>query len=529
MEKQSQIAGPTALYSFSMRKVFFILVCLVVISCKRQGPTNWDTEWLAPVAVGFVRPLDVIDEDDLAIDANGVAHVIIEDEVPLDALDDLANLPDTTISNGYTFGTPGGPFTLPAGFSFVSDNEGFDLNPGQALLRTVVFKEGALKLQLRSDVDGELAATVSLPSATLEGVPLSYATTMAPGTAANPTFQEIDYDLAGYTLDLTGENGDEANRLLGNINVSTVSSTDVFGTDSVIANFSFQDVVVDYALGYFGQYNETFDQNELFGGLEILQSGGLTPEQIDISLEISNPVGIDLVLNLDELSLNPLDDNAADIPLDHALVEGGIQLSRAFDNNGTPEFATGLYSINEGNSNITSIIASSPNGVQISGDVEINPLGDISGGNDFYYADFPLQAKFGLDLPLCIDFDALVFQDTVALNVGNLEGLQTATLFVEFESNMPIEIGGRLWINDAEGEEVVLIEDLPIAASSTGLFESQSQEIVLSIDDVSALEQAEEVYFEALINSEGENAVKLRETDEVRFKLRGKFGYELEY
>src|SRR5690606_23922246 len=92
-----------------------------------------------------------------------------------------------------------------------------------------------------------------------------------------------------------------------------------------------------------------------------------------------------------------------------------INLTRAFHqpNQSPPYRAVGLVKkINSSNSNVTDFLSNFPNQIGYSAQIEVNPLGNISGGNDFIYRGSGIDLSVDIVVPLSFDAKNLVLQDT---------------------------------------------------------------------------------------------------------------------
>jgi hypothetical protein len=107
--------------------------------------------------------------------------------------------------------------------------------------------------------------------------------------------------------------------------------------------------------------------------------------------------------------------------------------------------------LNESNSNITQFLGSLPDYLVIQGDLQINPLGNVSDGNDFFYGDHLTKATVNLDIPLRFATSGLNFTDTLAVSVTT-DQVQVNALTVPITSTFPVEMTLQLL---TEGGDVI--------------------------------------------------------------------------
>ena len=92
------------------------------------------------------------------------------------------------------------------------------------------------------------------------------------------------------------------------------------------------------------------------------------------------------------------------------------------------------FPLNTTNSNIKPMIENLPNKFGYSMQIITNPLGNVSGSNDFIYSDRLLKATLKMEIPLSLVANNLTLADTLDLNISQNDGTQnihegTITLF----------------------------------------------------------------------------------------------------
>ncbi len=397
-----------------MKKLLFVLLVVLSLFGCRKEPTTWNTEVLAPLATGTLSLSDIIPDSISYIDENFLYHLVFNESISDLNVDSLVTIPDTIFSQKYVVPFSSGTISLPAGTQIISVNEEIEVGNEDVELHNVIMKSGYLKYKVKSYINGYMTCVYNLPGATLDGTALAITANVSPSIGDIPTISEGQFDLTDYTFDLTGETGNGFNQLfsMGTVSVSSdaPSNASVQGQDSVVVELEFIDAKVKYAKGYFGQHLYSFSQNVSFLDDIQIPSGVLMLDQARMNLKIENNVGVDARFTFNAIEAG--NDNAA-LALDYAPFNNAINLTRAIDNGGivTPFIAN--YLINENNSNLTSFIGLLPTQLNIQGQIEINPLGNISGASDFIYTDNPLQASVEVDVPLRVGLEGLGLQDTL--------------------------------------------------------------------------------------------------------------------
>lgn len=397
-----------------------ILILGSLLSCRKEGALRWDADLLFPIAHGRINLADVITDTLLSTDPDGLVHLVYESDWIDLPLDSLVELPDTAVINSFSPPFSGGPFTIPSGSNLITLNDNIVLDADPAQLKLVRFSEGTLRYALRSYVNGYLDVSYELPGVDEDNGGFLLETTSEPGTPENPWEETGELDLEGVTLLLTGDDGlshnSVASQIVVNASSSVSESLEVYGEDSVAVELEFLGAKVAYAKGYFGDYTSELDEQfELQAAISAGENGLLLPG-ISFDLQLENYFGADVQLNIQ--TLEGIGNQA--VALEHQDFNGPINIARALDDNATVIPTNWSIAMDNSNSNIVEWIANVPDSVALLANLDLNPLGDISGGNDFFYAAHPPRAQFNLDIPLCINAEELQFRDTLWIN-DNLE------------------------------------------------------------------------------------------------------------
>jgi hypothetical protein len=515
---------------------WWLLLLPLLFACKKDQPLSWDVEALVPVAHGRLDLSDLLPDSLLVIDADGLLHLAYESdwiELPLDS---LVALPDTAIINSFSPPFTGGPFSIPAGSNLISLNEDIVLDAEPAQLRLVRFSEGTLRYALRSYVDGLLDVSYELPGVNQNGTSFFLETTTGPGFPGDPWEQTGELDLAGVELMLTGGSGIGVNSVVSIMSVNASSTVSepliVFGEDSVAIELEFVDAKIEYARGYFGDYTSNLDESFVLNSAVSAQENGLVFPGFFFHLEMENYFGADARLYVNEIEGL----GANSVFLEHNDFTGPFNVTRAWDNDGTV-VPTGLdIEMNADNSNIVDWISNVPDSARLQIDFELNPLGDVSGGNDFFYSDFPPRVRYNLDIPLCITAQNFSLTDTLFIQ-DELEFPSSSGLLHLYASNsFPFSFNVALQLYDSTD---VFVTQIPIMESvQAGLFSSLQEpnittnsHVTFQLEDglLETLKVGSYFLITATLNSFGQQEVKLNGTEFIEVKIVADMKTEIEF
>ncbi len=418
--------------------IWAYLFCITSLFSCRKEETRWDTQIVAPLASGRLGVEDLI-PDSLLQSEQGVWHLVFEESLTDINVDSLVTIPDTLFVQSYKSPFGAGSITLPAGATIFNISEDIVLNIPQASLRQIKIKSGTLEYKVKSFINGYMTSVYTLPGATLNGAPLQLIANTTPSTGDLPSEVSGIIDLTNYEINLTGANGFQTNSIGSTAVISVTQdapvSAIISAQDSVVVELNFIEAKVAYAKGYFGQHAISFNEElDFFSGLN-LPDGLLKLNQATLSLDVTNKIGVDASIDIGYLET--LDENSISLSsLSESPLLYPLNISRAMDNNG--EVIPSNYSvfINNTNSNLPQLIEQLPTAAKFNAQVFINPLGNISGSNDFIYTDRALEANMKLDIPLNIGLSGLTVRDTFEIKLEE-ELPVSGSIDIYFENGFP--------------------------------------------------------------------------------------------
>ena len=459
---------------------------MVLASCRKEEDTTWTSSWLAPLAHGRITLSDIIPSEYGYVDGNGLWHLRIQKELSALGFDTLLSLPDTTISRKFTVPLTGGPFNVPPNANIITSNEVTEINMNGVGLREVYLKSGTLVYEVKSYVSASLECIYTIDGLTYEGDPVVLDISTLPELPTAPDVQSGTVSLAGMHMDLSGTSGLDYNKLISHILVKTspdaTGTQPIYGQDSIRINLSFVDPVVDYARGYFG--NETYQFNEQIdlSGAAQMPQGSLDLSSAQFDVDIHHTIGVDAKMQWTNLSASNTQTNTFVNMMSSDLYLQKM-MTRALDlGNGDVWGAHYVNSLNESNSNITQFLGALPDYLSIQGNLQINPLGNVSDGNDFFYGDHLTKATVNLDIPLRFASAGLSFSDTIDVNVTT-DQIQLRTLTIPVVSTFPVDM--NLGIETASGDWIATGLNIPSATvDASGNVVSPSETVLhLSLTD----------------------------------------------
>lgn len=426
---------------------------LLSAACRKEAEkAQWDVDVAVPLIRTTLTVADLIGDSLLGTDGQGNVSLVYSTRLFELKLDTLLSAPDTSFRYRYPdLGNAQLPFPANTPYQALNEEVRFDLD--QFELRELRVRSGSLDLALTNRLPTVLQTDFRLPGAMLGGTGLSATPTIPAGSQADPGTASQNIPLDGYAFDLRGPQHDDVNTLAMQLSIMAETAVTLTTADSLEVLVSYQDIVPEYARGYFGQRDIHVDADtselNVFDGI----SGVLDLDDVTAVLNVRNGVGVDARARINHIrSVNRSTNTIVD--LDHAIMSSPLNLDRAIDLGNTFQPATNAYTLSTANSNIDVFIENLPDAIAYDMDVTIDPLGDVSNGNDFFYHESTLSADLDVEIPLNIRATDLTLSRKTTVDLaGTLENhaFQYGTLHFFATNRFPFSAQVALRIVDTDG------------------------------------------------------------------------------
>lgn len=425
--------------------------------CKKDGPASWDVDVSAPLLTSRLTLANLIPDSLQSIAADGAVTLVYRSELFAVDLDTLLGLPDTSFVYPYAFPLVGNDvFNLPAGFPVISQNNLVRFNLPQVELTRLDLNAGQLRIAMRNKIASRVLGEFEVPSAVFPDGNNTLSVAVEPGSPGSPSFANVVRDLAGTRFDLRGPSFNAVNTLATNVSASldpAGSGATVSNQDSVVVEASYSGLVTRYAKGYFGTNDLDFpEESSRLGLFDAFVGGSLDLDRVALRLKVENGIGMDIQVRLNSFQATNTRTGTT-VDMTHAILQGPINLNRALDlgDGFTPSIYENL--LDNSNSNVDAFIENMPDEVRYGLDIRLNPLGDISNGNDFLYFESALKASLELEVPLAVIATDLVLENVAKPDLpGDVENpsITEGTLNLFVENGFPFDARVVLDIVDLE-------------------------------------------------------------------------------
>ena len=518
----------------------FILALLFFFSCRKEiGKPYWDTQLLAPLVKATLDINNLLPDSILQSNADSSMKIVYNNDIYTLSMDTLFKIPDTNLYQGYagiqTTLAPGANLPIPSNTTTTYQLPGVDL-------RTLIIKSGEVRYTIKNKIHEIIDFVYSIPCATLNGNQFSINIAVPAAVGNIPGVYSQVYDLSGYTIDLTGQSHNLVNTIYtgvtAQINPLATSSVIINPADSLTITNTFYNLIPYYAKGYFGQTSINIGPAESdFTLFKRIIGGTLKLQNVSVNFKINNPIGIDARMYINNLSSINTRTNSTQALMAASLINTPININRAAES-GFVDYPTyANFPLNSTNSNIINFIDNLPDKLGYSIKINTNPLGNVSGSNDFIFSDKLLNVALDMEIPLSLVANNLTLVDTLNLNISNNSGVQnvhsgTITLFAN--NGFPFQAAMQIYLLNSHNVAVdsILgytntIDEAPLNSSLRATLQKLTKIVVpMSESKMNLLYATKKVSLKVKFNTASQpNYIKIYSDYKLDVNLVGDFNY----
>lgn len=522
-----------------MRLFILIITSFFVITgCKKKEPTTWNVDIKAPILETSLSLANILTDTILAVQTDNRLH--INYSYNFSAIQDsgIFNAPDTSITDTHFLALPSSINVNP-GFQFANTPEESKFNYGDARVHEMRLNKGKVKYKIVSQINEKTIYRYRiLRSDDGMGNELSESIVVPAGTISNPGIAEGEFDIAGYSFDMKGSDGNDYNVLETSVIVQIDpdgSTVEISKHDSIFIENRLTDIEPSYVKGYLGT-SSVYDPNgnTNFDVLKKIIDGSLDINELDISMDLENYVGAEVRFKLNRFSsINSNTNNHVD--LSHSIIGNPVNVNRATLIGGVePSPYIASYLMDENNSNIDLFFENLPDKLEYDFEASINPLGNVSGYNDFLFFDKAFNFSFNVNLPLSLIASNLTLIDTLNLNIDSISNLNSGKFELLITNGFPFDAHIQLYLLDENlNIQDSLIEVNTLASSaSLNAFNIVNEptnstiQIDLTKEKIDLLQNSPKIILKATYNTQGVGHVDLYDHHKLDIKIIGDFNYK---
>lgn len=426
---------------------------VLFVTCRKN--THWDTQVKIPLITSTLDLKDIF-SDTIAF-YNPDQSVSLRVTQPINPIDysELVKIHDT-LAHDVTYWPFSFDYMLWPDYTFVDMVRNYRMDLGTVEIKEARAKNAVLKFIVVNHLEERLRIEYEISSSEKNGFPFSVSDDIPAASNNTPYRAERNINLAGYTMDFTGPNFNQSNFVISKTLLKIHPDGDsvlISQNDSIIATSIFDHLEIDYARGYFGQSSEHVHDTVNLSVFDNFASGLFDLDKVMANLLIENGMGADVQMRINELTAYN-SKSGAKISLNHSGIGQNKNILRATET-GNPNFPVipTKYSDDWTFTNIQEMIEIQPDKLIFDIDFKTNPLGNISGYNDFIYADYPLNGFISMEIPLKLDLNHLTIEELTTINFDD-ESIKSGNLIIKAANYFPFDVSLQFYLQDDLGNTV---------------------------------------------------------------------------
>lgn len=520
------------------------MVGVFFFSCRKDFERpNWDIDALAPLLKTSLNLEDLLPDSILQTNPDTSLKLVYQESIFDVGVDSLFKIPDTTITDVYNI--PVNSVVAPGG-AFYSEAEEYTLNVNNGVgLNYAEIESGFIEIEIISEVKERIIVTYTIPSATKNGDTLEITDVINAATVGQPAYYSTTIDISGYQLDLTGISKSEINTMVtrgvGVVDTNASSSAILSVGEQITFNNKLISIVPYFVRGYFGNQQFNYQDTTEVDVFNRIVGGSLDLDQVDVDVEFRNGIGVDAQIVMNQFATQNATTNL-NASLNHSFIGSPLNINRSILTYSIPEvnYTDYTISLNTSNSNIDQLIEIFPNQLAYNIDLTINPLGNISGNNDFVYKKHVLETNLNVEFPLSLVANNLTLQDTVSFSLpeqSETGRILNGTLFLYANNGFPFDASISLDLYDEYDNFIQklpvnsLIQAAPVNSSLRVISKKESVvSIPLTTSDADNLYRAKKILLNISFTTQPQpQFIKIYEEYAIDVQLVGDFSYNLSF
>ena len=417
--------------------------------------------------------------------------------------------------------------------------------PNGARLKKVKFLSGDLQIILKSTIADSIHFNYQLPSATdASGKPINITSILPPAASGQTSSYTVNYNLAGYTFDLTGPKKDTVNTFF-NLLIARIDSNgkveSISLNDSLYVSYAILNVVPEYINGYLGSDTLNYGPVTIpFSVFKNIKGGTLNLKNINVSLAVQNNIGANGRVIVHQAQGIHSATNSP-VSLTGAMINKNLNIPRAVDHPLTPTLSN--FTLTPSNSNVLNFIDNLPDKLNYNLTVYVNPNGNVSNYNDFVYYGSGMDISMNMNMPLSLIANRLELVDTIPFSLTsnstttNSAAIQSGVLTLIANNGYPLQANVQIYFLDGSYNimDSLLASASPVAA---GVLDNNCQVVSSTQSKISApFDEAKlnriklakyayvKSYFTTVPNSQCGNYVKIYSNYSLGIIITGQFNY----
>ncbi len=459
----------------------YITIILLMFSCKKETGVNWDADIMSPVAKSTLTLNKLFPDSIIKNGQDSVLRMAFETKLfEFNTAQFTSLIRDTTIKYNFMFSLPGYIEYLPGQEIYSFQNQEMKLDVTDVEFTQMKLRSGKINLHVENGIRQPMIYQYSFPKTTKNNIPLVLNISAPKGTFLSngqiiPGVADTTIDLSNYDFDLRGFNANTVNVL----SYSTKIIADPSGQKDSLKNgqylsstCTFKSLVPEYIEGYFGSNSIVVGPDNFhFDLFRQMHSGIFNLDQANIEMKLVNELGVDMIGQIAQLtSINSSSGNGVQLSggnIGQQFTLSSAQKTGIPANPVSPSYKS--FMINGSNSNIVNFINNMPDKISYFLMGKLNPMGNVSGYNDFVYNGKSLYGLFKADIPLIFSANNISLRDTVNVNFQNetqLNHINNGYLVLHAKNTFPLDVHIQGYLLDENNKVLETLFETPNLVSA---------------------------------------------------------------
>ena len=524
----------TIKYFIRVPIIGLLLITLGFSSCRKDRDLRWDSDLLLPIMHSSLDVWDIFGDTNVVDNPDQSLTVLIEEKVDMLDPDQVIEVHDTLAID--VFNIPLFLLYYP-GDKLIEQQSSVTMDLADMELTYARARKASMKFYVTNTVQQPLRVKYELLSSEKNGAPFEVIEDVPAATASGPSYTIKTINLDGYNMDMTGD-GSQVNTVVSRTTVWLHPNADsiwITPADTVLIISTFEELKIDYARGYFGQKEYVGNGSSAINVFGDFKAGSFDLDRVNAELKISNYAGIDATMSLDKLSTYN-NTTQKEVLLNDPIIGKTLNIMRAKENGPTlDDVKPTLNSYLLENSNLDELVENMADSMFFELSALINPLGNVSSGNDFMYFEKGIEASIALEIPLNFSAKGLRIEDYSTMNFEDDGKLKSGELIVYADNMYPFDLDIQFYILDGNKK---IVDSLFTEKShiSSGIVDTQGYvkmpsknvlKITLTPDKISLLRKYTDLLIRAEVNSAEHRSFQLYENQNLDIRIVGDVKYEM--
>jgi len=380
----------------------------------------------------------------------------------------------------------------------------FDLENGEQI-HNLELKTGKIVYDISSSINSDLTFNLSFPSATLNGEPFQSEQVVSAGLDSSSG----EIDISGIIIDLTTDINQPYNKIPISFSASLNSGSDLVNInneDFADISFSFSDLSIQYADGFFGDYEIDLGGDIVDIDLQIFEDfdSGLILDDPQFIIRVYNSVGVGASINA---GLNAYSPNFTNAVFEFSeTIESPVFVGDTVEQ-------TWVYDKN--NSTIDEIIALPPQQIEYFGLANLN--GTNSQEVNFISSDSKMTLGVEVDFPMSLNIANISLKDTISVDeLENVEKIESLSLVMNIDNGFPLDTKLDLFLRDSISD--INLDTLEIANFSSGIIDQDGylinsffseNQLNLNHEEIINFANSNQLVLDVTLNTEENQSIRL--------------------